>query len=448
MKIRNRMGRAISVLVLALIAQISISPARAAEDVRAVSASDFLNSLGMCTHIGQGADDPQQSAKALAFAGIRNIRDDASARHIKDWIAVHQQAGIKVVLTMSGPSDATIPRLIDMSKRLAAADALLALEGPNEPNNWGVTFEGKKSGGDSTFVPIAKWQAAYYAAAKADPVLKNYPVFHSSEAGGSEPDNVGLQYLTIPQGGSALMPDGTRYADFANVHNYICRKPAIIDNMAWENADPVFHGWPDGVFVEYGKTWRKGFAGYSNADLEKLPRVTTETGWITGGKKGLTEEQQGRLYLNMYLAQFKRGFKYTFIYMLRDGGGSDAGYGIVHNDYEPKKSATFLHNLTTILADHGSVAHSVSLAYTIPNAPATVHDLLLQKSDGSFELVVWNEKANGSDTVNVEFAKPFASAKLYDPTVGTQPTRELKSARSIALELSDHPVAIEIFSMK
>jgi len=427
---------------------LAASDIRAAENVHAISASDFLDSLGMCTHVGQGVDDPQKSATALAFAGIRNIRDDASARHVPDWIAIHQQVGIKVVLTMSGPSDSTIPRMIDMSKQLAEADALLALEGPNEPNNWGVTFEGKKSGGNSTFVPVAKWQAAYYAAAKADPVLKNYPVFASSEASGSEPDNVGLQYLMIPNGASTLMPDGTRYADFANVHNYICRKPAIIDNMAWENADPVFRGWPDGIYVEYGKTWRKGFAGYSNAELEKLPRVTTETGWVTGGKKGLTEEQQGRLYLNMYLAQFKRGFKYTFIYMLRDGGGSDAGYGIVHNDYQPKKSATYLHNLTTILADRGTVAHAASLPYSIPNAPATVHDLLLQKSDGTFELVVWNEKASGLDHVNVEFSQACPSAKLYDPTVCTDPAHVLKDARTIALELSDHPVVIEIASMK
>lgn len=441
-------GRATSVLCLAFILLFAIPDAGAAASVPVAGASDFLNSLGMCAHVGQGADDPQKSATALAFAGIRNVRDDASARHVADWIEIHRQAGIKVVLTMSGPSDSTIPRLIDMSKQLASADALLALEGPNEPNNWGVTFEGKKSGGNSTFAPVAKWQAAYYAAAKADPVLKDYPVFHSSEAGGSEPDNVGLQYLTIPQGASTLMPDGTRYADFANVHNYICRKPAIIDNMAWENADPVFHGWTDGVYVEYGKTWRKGFAGYSNSELEKLPRVTTETGWVTGGKNGLTEEQQGRLYLNLYLAQFKRGFKYTFIYMLRDGGGSDAGYGIVHNDYQPKKSATYLHNLTTILADRGAIAHPASLAYTIPKTPTTVHDLLLQKSDGTFELVIWNEKASGSDHVNVEFPQACPSAKLFDPTVGTDPERVLKDARTVALELSDHPVVIEIPGIK
>ncbi|HEY7119900.1 MAG TPA: hypothetical protein VH475_25145 [Tepidisphaeraceae bacterium] len=414
------------------------------KSVAAVNARDFLDSIGVCTHIGQGIDDPAKSAAALAFAGVRNIRDDGSPRHLQDWLTVHKQSGVRVVLTASGPNEAGIARLIDLSRQLAQAGALLAMEGPNEPNNWAVTYGGQKSGGKTTFLPVAKWQQAFYAAAKADPVLKDYPVFHTSEAGGAEPDNVGLQFLAIPAGAGTLMPDGTRYADYANVHNYICRKPSIIDNMAWQNADPLFHGWTDSIYVEYGKTWAKHFAGYSSAELAKLPRVTTETGWVTGGPKGLTQEQQGKLYLNLYLAQFKQGFTYTFVYMLRDAGGSDAGYGIVEKNYQPKKSATYLHNLTTILADNGAAGKPTTLRYTIANPPATVHDLLLQKGEGTFELVVWNERASGADRVNVELADVQPSVKLYDPTAGLSPIQILSDARTIPLTLSDHPVVIEI----
>jgi len=414
----------------------------AAEAVTAVRASDFLNSIGACTHIGQGIDRAPQCATALSYAGIRNIRDDGVASHVPDWISVHKQAGVKVVLTWSGPNDAAIASLIDSSKRLAAAGALLALEGPNEPNNWAVTYQGQKSQANETFLPVANWQRAFYGKVKSDPVLKDYPVFHSSEAGGSEPDNVGLQFLTIPKGAGTLMPEGTQYADYANVHNYICRRPKIIDNMAWLNADPLFHDWTDGIYVEYGKTWRKGFPGYSNAELATLPRVTTETGWGTG-QKGLTQEQQGRLYLNMYLAQFKQGFKHTFMYLLRDGPGGDADVGMFTSNYEPKKSATYLHNLTTILADSGAIATPGKLAYTIPDRPATVHDLLLQKSNGKFELVVWSEKASGTSSLTVHLGASHASVKVYDPTTGTAPTETLEKVASVPLTLSDHPVVIE-----
>jgi hypothetical protein len=415
----------------------------AADGVTAVRAGDFLDSIGVCTHIGQGIDRAPQCATALAYAGMRNIRDDGNASHVPDWISVHEKAGVRVVLTWSGPGDAAISSLISSSKQLAAAGALLALEGPNEPNNWAVTYQGQKSQSSKTFVPVANWQRAFYSKVKSDPVLKDYPVFHSSEAGGSEPDNVGLQFLTIPKGAGTLMPDGTTYADYANVHNYICRRPKIIDNMAWLNADPLFHDWSDGIYVEYGKTWRKGFSGYSNADLATLPRVTTETGWVTGAK-GLTQEQQGRLYLNLYLAQFKQGFKHTFVYMLRDGGGGDAGYGIVDRDYRPKTSATYLHNLTTILADSGSIAAPGKLGYSIPDQPATVHDLLLQKGNGTFELVVWSEKASGASSVTIQLGASHASVKVFDPTTGTIPIQTRDKTSSLALSLSDHPVVIEI----
>jgi hypothetical protein len=427
-------------IILLLYAGLS---AVAREGAPAVSVRDFLDSIGVWTHIGQGIDDPSRSAAALAYTGIRNIRDDGNPRHLQDWIFVHERAGVKVVLTWSGPNDRAIGSLINTSKKLAAAGALLAMEGPNEANNWAVTYQERRSQATVTFIPVANWQRAFYEQVKSDPVLKDYPVFHASEAGGSEPDNVGLQFLIIPADANTLMPAGTKYADYANVHNYICRRPGIIDNMAWLNADPLFHGWTDGLYVEYGKTWRKGFTGYSDSELVTLPRVTTETGWATGGNKGLTQEQQGRLYLNIYLAQFKQGFKYTFIYMLRDAGGSDSGYGIFEGDYSPKKSATYLHNLTTILSDSG-IQKPGTLNYTMPNQPATVHDLLLQKSNGMFELVVWSEKADGTNNVTVDLGGAHPSAKVYDPTTGTSPIQTLADVRSISLTLSDYPVIIEI----
>jgi hypothetical protein len=89
--------------------------------------------------------------------------------------------------------------MLAINRKLALAGALLAMEGPNEPNNWGVTWNGVKSNSTDAG-PIADWQAAYYARSRADEVLSKVPMFHSSESGGSEVNNVGLQFLTIPKG--------------------------------------------------------------------------------------------------------------------------------------------------------------------------------------------------------------------------------------------------------
>ncbi len=97
----------------------------------------------------------------------------------------------------SGGSD--LAKLIETGRQVAAAGALLAFEGPNEPNNWGITYQGQAGGRDRSWMPVAKLQSDLYKAVKNDPVLKNYPVWSITE-GGAETDNVGLQFLTIPRG--------------------------------------------------------------------------------------------------------------------------------------------------------------------------------------------------------------------------------------------------------
>jgi len=420
-----------------------------AANTTAVKANDFLNSIGACTHISQGEDNPTQVAECLTYAGIRALRDDGpkSPKTLQSFIDVYKASGAKVVLL---PKNGDIAASLDQCETLAAAGALLAAEGPNEPNNWHVTYKGATSSKE-TSMPVALFQRDLYAAVKADPKLAGIPVFHSSEAGGSQPDNCGLQFLTLPNGAGTLMPDGTQYADYANTHNYVCAhlKSMSEDNIAWNAEDPTLKGKWDGLYVEYGHTWwGKGFNGYTHDQLETLPRVTTETGWSTrvgrgGHPDAISEEQQGKLFLNLYLAAFKRGWSYTFIYMLHDSAGQ--GYwGLVHTDYTPKLSADYLHNMTTILADQSSSFTPEKVNYTIPNKPVTVHDLLMQKSSGTFELAVWGEQVKGASDITVNLGATYASVKVYDPTIGTAPTQTLSNVSSVPLALSDHVLILEL----
>jgi hypothetical protein len=166
--------------------------------------------------------------------------------------------------------------------------------------------------------------------------------------------------------------------------------------------------------------------------------------WLTTGTGAITEEQQGRLFMNLYLSAFKQGFTYTFIYMLRDDPVQ--GYwGLFDTSYQPKTSGTYLHNLTTILADTATMTAPGKLDYSIAAEPTTVHDLLAQKSDGTFELVVWDERpSGGSDAITVDLTTPRATVKVYDPTTGTAPGQTLHGVSSVALTLSDHPMILEL----
>ena len=188
-----------------------------------------------------------------------------------------------------------------------------------------------------------------YSSVKSNPELNAYPVFQVSE-GGAETDNVGLQFLTIPAGAGTVLPDGTRFADYANVHNYVSGvRGGYGDNQAWQAADPTLHSRWDGLHGNYGRTWRHHFQGHTDAELQTLPRVTTETGWDAATPAD--ERTQGVVLVNTYLAQFRRNWRYTFIYELGDGEGGGGHQGLFHEDWTPKLAAVYIHNLTSILAD-------------------------------------------------------------------------------------------------
>ena len=412
---------------------------RAAEvSVASVGADEFLSSLGVNTHVDQGVSGSSYIAP-LRYLGVRNIRD--SGRHWPQFQLINRETGIRLDLICGGDLAAAI----SIGKSLAASGALMAFEGPNEPNNFPITYNGQSGGGSGSWVPVAQFQEALYRAVKSVPDLQKYPVFAVSEAG-AETDNVGLQFLTIPTGAGVTFPDGTRYADYANPHNYVSSTQKIyVDNQAWNAADPTLNGPWDGLFGEYGITWRHHFQGYSKEQLLTLPRVTSETGWDSVSDIG-GERTQGTVLVNTYLAQFKRGWRYTFIYQLRDGEGGSGNQGLFNSNSTPKLAATYIHNLTAILADTTPVASPRRLNYSIIDEPATVHDLLVEKSDGTFELVVWDENVKSSDKVAVKLGRTFAAVNVYDVTVGTRPTQTLTNVDSVSLNLSDHALIIEIIN--
>ncbi len=423
--------------------------------VTARPAADFLASIGVNSSVSKRGESLEKTIEICKYLGVRWVRSGYEGNiPIDDQIALFRAAGVKTSYgLLSGGAD--IPRLLEGARKLASAGALLAIEGNNEPNNWGVTYQGEKGGGSLSWLPVARLQADLYAAVKADGVLKAYPVWSLSE-NGAQTDNTGLQFLTIPQGAGTLLPAGTTFADYANCHNYI-EHPSFAglhDNQTWRAASPGRDCPIDGLFGNYGITWARKFAGYSESALETLPRVTTETGLVIKGD--ITEEKHARLLMNLFLAQYARGWKHTALYLLRDRSDESGNqqYGFYKPDYTPRKAALYMHNLTTLLADNptgnkrrAAAAKSPQqreLSYSIDPMPETVHELLLQKSDGSFVLVVWGERVSGSDTVKVTFAKAPKQVVVFDPIKGTAPDSVLRNAKELSLTLSDSPLILQL----
>src|ERR1039457_1301396 len=84
-------------LACLLSAAITGPPAAQAAGTTAAKAGDFLDSIGVCTHITQGKDDPPRVAECLAYAGIRD-NGSGNPKILDSFINVHKASGAKVVL--------------------------------------------------------------------------------------------------------------------------------------------------------------------------------------------------------------------------------------------------------------------------------------------------------------------------------------------------------------
>ena len=177
------------ILIVQVVIGVGVAKTSVAADVgvTAVSADVFLSSLGVNTHVDQGVSGGSYITP-LRYLGVRNIRD--LARHWPQFQLINRQTGVRLDLAGEGDLDGTI----SVGKALAATGALMAFEGPNEPNNFPITYNGQTGGGKGSWSPVAQFQEALYRAVKSSPDLRDYPVFAVSEAG-AETDNVGLQFL-------------------------------------------------------------------------------------------------------------------------------------------------------------------------------------------------------------------------------------------------------------
>src|ERR1039457_1802463 len=132
--------------VVAVYAAQTDVPATVKTGVVAVSSDTFLSSLGVNTHVSQGYN-PGSYVLPLRYLGVRNIRD--SERNLSGSSLLHAQAGVQIDLLGFDVSG-----LISSARTLARAGALLSVEGPNEPNNFPITYKGRQGGGTTgSWVP-------------------------------------------------------------------------------------------------------------------------------------------------------------------------------------------------------------------------------------------------------------------------------------------------------
>jgi len=402
-------------------------------DQTILSASGFINSIGVNTHAGfgwTGYNNLAMMVDDLEYLGVTHLRDamgtSPAAQPVVDGLAA---AGYKFDFLVSSalPQTGTtgLQNYIASLQKFVASHpgSISAIEGLNEANHQPFSYNGS-----SSLTAAAQFQSALYQAVNANAALGSIPVY-----------NLSLAY-NDPQGYSQL-GNMSGSVDYANAHAYVSTSLTTGSSIS-ATLSAVMAAAP-------GK-----------------PVVITETGYTTQANTqylGVNETVQAKSILNTLVDAYKAGVSATYLYELFDRDSSagntnpEANFGLFNSDGSPKLAATAIHNLTTVLADDGKggLQPTDPLNYTLSNMPATGNSMVLGKSNGAYELVVWaepklwndstdTEVSNAAQTVTVNLGAVHHSVKVYDTLTGTTAIASYTDVSTITIPVSDHPLIIEI----
>jgi trimeric autotransporter adhesin len=400
-------------------------------DQTILSASSFTSSIAVNAHVGYAWGSYNNLALVetdLRYLGVTTLRDslagDPSAQPVLDGLAA---AGFKFdFLVPSGlpaTGSAGLQQYIASLQQFETAhpNSIVALEGLNEANIQPFSYNGS-----SSMAAAAQFQQVYYAAIKGDAALAGIPVY-----------DLTLGYNDLS--GYSSLGNLSASTDFASSHAYVPTEstPQAAIAAAISAASSVAAG---------------------------APSVITETGYTTQANTqylGVDQTVQAKSILNTLVDAYKAGVGTTYLYELLDGNSSSTNsedhFGLFNSDGTPKLAATAIHNLTTILNDNGNGGHTPTapLGYSLSGLPDSGNSMVLGKSNGAYDLVVWAEPQIWNDATSTEIAastQPVTvnlgsvhqSVNVYDPLNGTTPIATYSNVSQIVVPVSDHPLVIEI----
>jgi hypothetical protein len=341
---------------------------------QAAGVASFTNSVGVVTHLSY-TNTPYYSQfpqilSALQSLGVRHIRDGYYPWAASDPIVqAHQQlaaTGIKCDYVI--PYNlSTTPQAIEQFAPIVGD--VESLEGSNE-----CDISGECGGMGATGV---------------DNVVAFMPTIYAAGA-----------TLGVPVFGPAF----TQQVSYSQAGNISSEMTVNNLHIYFGGRNPGNNGWgydPDPEGDNYGSfAW---WLGEAAVDGPGLPSVITETGDIssetTSTPYTVPDSVEASYAPRTLLLAFKKGIKETFFYEFLDEVSSP-GYGLLNADLTPKPAYTALRNLLSTLADQGATFTPSSLPYVLSGGDSNLDHLLLEKSDGSYWLVVWLEEPSW-DPVNV-----------------------------------------------
>jgi len=161
----------------------------------------------------------------------------------------------------------------------------------------------------------------------------------------------------------------------------------------------------------------------------------------------------------LFAEYFNRGIARTYTYELADEGTNSSDreqdFGLMHYDLTPKPAYSAMKNLITLIKEPGANFIPGSLNYTLSGSTSGVDHLLMEKSDGTFYLLLWHEisvysTTNGTDITNpdvsvtINFASAMDQVRLYRPNDSLNALATLTNQTSVNVSIPDYMEVVEI----
>ncbi len=407
-----------------------ISTVRSVQAVqeKARPADEFVDSIGVNTHLYYDSSTYYRDYNSLIKPklqqlGVRHIRDGAT-RNLNGYMNRLQELetfGIRSTL-ICDPRSITPQAAVSLIKELGT-NVVEAVQGPNEYN---------LSGDGNWANNLRNYQQQLYGAVKGDSATRNVSVYGPSLSGGGAYSEIG---------------DLSAYVDYGTMNNY------------FSGRHPGNGGWgSDG----YGSLdWNVRVAKQASVSKQI---ITTETGYhsvvsTNDGHRGVPEDVSGKYTPRLFLEQFNYGIPRTFAYELintyNDFNSLYNNFGLLRSDGSEKPAFVALKNLIGLLKDSGANFTPGSLDYVLGGNTDDIHHTLLQKQDGRFYLILWQEVSSfnvdskqainvASKKVNLTLNTQIAKATIYVPNDSANSTQTQTYPKQLDIDVSDRPVVIEL----
>jgi hypothetical protein len=256
-----------------------------------------------------------------------------------------------------------------------------------------------------------------------------------------------------------LGPSFTQVATYPDVGNIASTMTYNNLHVYFGGRNPGSNGWgaPDAEGNFYGS-----FAFWLNQgdiDAPNVPSVITETGYqsFPGVPIPFTipENIEASYIPRTLLLAYKTGIKQTYLYELLDDPMSP-GFGLLRGDLSPKPAYTAVQNLIANLWDKGPAFTPGQLSYSIQGGDSTLQQILFQKRDGSFWLILWLEQSSFNpvtytptpvtpQTVTLTLGGSYVAPNIgaFDDT-GNLHWASPAASSVVPLTISDQPTIVKI----